>query len=309
MVFILCASPFWLPVPDFFEDGIPLPAQAYLKVCSAMSEASLTDLKTSNLAAATSADSPAKEAEPQASATTVQRTSVLHTEEIVRVSERSWTSQRVLLLRSCALSCSPSDQVAGQSHVDQAGDHHGDAEHPPGGQERQGEEVPHNLRGDETSGQTQAGGSSQHLRAGRRSAEVELRKEWVKSCVSWQLFVKSKQMFWKCNSHKGVHFGKCLFAVRTCCWICCPWLYIFNQKFGLLLSIIICFLGFCTILGVTETQLLTLRSNAAQDCSNMTHLLLWLSVKSWTGPTNSPTTTTIESEGPVSLWHTRSRLP
>ncbi|KAF0023499.1 hypothetical protein F2P81_024129 [Scophthalmus maximus] len=32
------------PVPDFFEDGLPLPAQAYLKVCSAVSEVSLNDV-------------------------------------------------------------------------------------------------------------------------------------------------------------------------------------------------------------------------------------------------------------------------
>lgn len=70
-----------LPVPDFFEDGLPLPAQAYLKVCSAVSEASLNDMKPSGLPATT--DSPAKEAGLQQSGTTVQRTSVLHTQEIV----------------------------------------------------------------------------------------------------------------------------------------------------------------------------------------------------------------------------------
>lgn len=73
-----------LPVPDFFEDGLPLPAQAYLKVCSAVSEASLDDMKPSSLPATT--DSPAKEAGLQQSGTTVQRTSVLHTQEIVRAS-------------------------------------------------------------------------------------------------------------------------------------------------------------------------------------------------------------------------------
>lgn len=103
-----------LPVPDFFEDGIPLPAQAYLKVCSAMSEASLTDLKTSNLPA-TPADSPAKEAELQQSATTVQRTSVLHTEEIVRVPEVTQTfslmGSSYELLCSSAFSFRPSGRT------------------------------------------------------------------------------------------------------------------------------------------------------------------------------------------------------
>lgn len=44
---------------------------------------------------------------------------------------------------------SRSDQMAGHSHVQQAGDHHGDPEHPPGGQEQEGEKVSHHLRGHE----------------------------------------------------------------------------------------------------------------------------------------------------------------
>lgn len=189
LALIYWAVLFRLPVPDFFEDGIPLPAQAYLKVCSAMSEASLTDLKTSNLPTAP-ADSPAKEAEQQQSATTVQRTSVLHTEEIVRASKlnQTYSSRWILLTSSSAPLRSPSDQVAGQSHVDQAGDHHGDSEHPSGGQEWQGEKVPYNLRGNETHGHAQTGGSSQNLSASRgrsqrgAAAKMEPRKrkrtEW-----------------------------------------------------------------------------------------------------------------------------------
>lgn len=73
----------FLPVPDFFEDSLPLPAQAYLKVCSAVSEASLNDVKPSS--PPTIMDSPAKEAVSPSTGTTVQRTSVLHTQEIVRV--------------------------------------------------------------------------------------------------------------------------------------------------------------------------------------------------------------------------------
>lgn len=56
--------------------------------------------------------------------------------------------------------------MAGQSDVDQAGDHHSDAEHPSGGQEREGEEVPHHLRGYETLGKPQTGEHRKHLRAG-----------------------------------------------------------------------------------------------------------------------------------------------
>lgn len=74
----------FVPVPDFFEDGLPLPAQAYLKVCSAVSEASLNDVKPSSPPAILG--SPPREAVLPSSGTTVQRRSVLHTEEIVRVS-------------------------------------------------------------------------------------------------------------------------------------------------------------------------------------------------------------------------------
>lgn len=35
--------------------------------------------------------------------------------------------------------------MAGQSDVDQAGDHYSHPEHPPGGQEREGEEIPHDV--------------------------------------------------------------------------------------------------------------------------------------------------------------------
>lgn len=76
----MCSFP---TVPDFFEDGVPLPAQAYLKVCSAVSEASLNDVKPSSPPAILA--SPPKEAVLPSSGTTVQRRSVLHTEEIVRV--------------------------------------------------------------------------------------------------------------------------------------------------------------------------------------------------------------------------------
>lgn len=69
-----------IPVPDFFEDSLPLPAQAYLKVCSALSEVSLNDAKSNDPPAIT--DSAAKD--EATSGTRVQRTSVLHTQEIVR---------------------------------------------------------------------------------------------------------------------------------------------------------------------------------------------------------------------------------
>lgn len=70
------------PVPDFFEDSLPLPAQAYLKVCSAVSEVSLNSPKSSDGPATT--DPPAKEEASPTPGTRVQRTSILHTQEIVR---------------------------------------------------------------------------------------------------------------------------------------------------------------------------------------------------------------------------------
>lgn len=64
---------------DFFDDGLPAPAQAYLKVCSAISEVGLADAK----AAANLAGHPPQEPLPSPGATTVQKRSVLRTEEIV----------------------------------------------------------------------------------------------------------------------------------------------------------------------------------------------------------------------------------
>lgn len=74
----------FIAVPDFFEDGLPPPAQAYLKVCSAVSEASLNDATPSSPSSILS--SPKQEAASPPSGTTVQRRSVLHTEEIVSLS-------------------------------------------------------------------------------------------------------------------------------------------------------------------------------------------------------------------------------
>lgn len=57
-------------------------------------------------------------------------------------------------------------QTAGLSDGNQAGDHHGDTEHPSGGQDREDEEVSHNLRGYETRGNPPTGGHTKRLSAG-----------------------------------------------------------------------------------------------------------------------------------------------
>ncbi|KAJ0026904.1 hypothetical protein NQD34_017904 [Periophthalmus magnuspinnatus] len=83
------------PVPDFFEDGLPPPAQAYLKVCSAVSEASLNDVKPSSPPAMLT--SPQQEASPPSSGTTVQRRSVLHTEEITKWQDNRMSTKQVTI--------------------------------------------------------------------------------------------------------------------------------------------------------------------------------------------------------------------
>ncbi|XP_031178269.1 brain and acute leukemia cytoplasmic protein isoform X1 [Sander lucioperca] len=83
------------PVPDFFEDGLPPPAQAYLKVCSAVSEASLNDVKPSSPPAILG--SPAKEAVLPSSGITVQRRSVLHTEEITKWQDNRMSTKQVTI--------------------------------------------------------------------------------------------------------------------------------------------------------------------------------------------------------------------
>uniref|UniRef100_A0A3Q3WR75 Uncharacterized protein n=1 Tax=Mola mola TaxID=94237 RepID=A0A3Q3WR75_MOLML len=62
-----------------FEDSLPVPAEAYLQLCSAVSEASL-DVTVS----------------PSAG-TTVQRTSVLHTEEITKWQDNRMSTKQVTL--------------------------------------------------------------------------------------------------------------------------------------------------------------------------------------------------------------------
>ncbi|XP_076004875.1 brain and acute leukemia cytoplasmic protein [Genypterus blacodes] len=83
------------PVPDFFEDGLPPPAQAYLNVCSEASELSLNDMKPGT-PPAVRAPAPL-EATPPSSGTTVQRRSVLHTEEITKWQDSRMSTKQVTI--------------------------------------------------------------------------------------------------------------------------------------------------------------------------------------------------------------------
>ncbi|KAM9435857.1 brain and acute leukemia cytoplasmic protein [Clarias gariepinus] len=65
---------------DIFDDGLPAPAQAYLKVCSAMSEVSLNDVKSGSPHAILV--SQEQEGLPSSPGTTLQKRSVVRTEEI-----------------------------------------------------------------------------------------------------------------------------------------------------------------------------------------------------------------------------------
>lgn len=76
-----------LALTDIFDDGLPAPAQAYLKVCSAMSEASLNDVKSGGPHAILACQD--QEGLPSSPGTTVQRRSVVRTEEIVSLNFHS----------------------------------------------------------------------------------------------------------------------------------------------------------------------------------------------------------------------------
>lgn len=72
--------------------------------------------------------------------------------------------------------------MAGQSHVDQAGDHHSDPEHPPGGQEQEGEEVAHHLRGHEARGEPETGDHTETPECdseGSQTDERQLPYRWL----------------------------------------------------------------------------------------------------------------------------------
>ncbi|XP_030628381.1 brain and acute leukemia cytoplasmic protein [Chanos chanos] len=79
---------------DLFDDGLPAPAQAYLKVCSAMSESGLNDVKTGNNPPILCSQEQDVLSSP---GTTVQRRSVLRTEEITKWQDNKMSTKQVTI--------------------------------------------------------------------------------------------------------------------------------------------------------------------------------------------------------------------
>ncbi|XP_076128842.1 brain and acute leukemia cytoplasmic protein [Alosa pseudoharengus] len=79
---------------DFFDDGLPAPAQAYLKVCSAISEVALVDTKAGVNPGSTI---PPHEPVVSPGATTVQKRSVLCTEEITKWQDNKMSTKQVTI--------------------------------------------------------------------------------------------------------------------------------------------------------------------------------------------------------------------
>ncbi|XP_026858801.1 brain and acute leukemia cytoplasmic protein [Electrophorus electricus] len=80
--------------PDIFDDGLPAPAQAYLKVSSAVSEAGLTD---ENLGGPPAVSASQEEKGLSSPGTTVQRRSVLCTEEITKWQDNRMSTKQVTI--------------------------------------------------------------------------------------------------------------------------------------------------------------------------------------------------------------------
>ncbi|XP_038818631.1 brain and acute leukemia cytoplasmic protein [Salvelinus namaycush] len=82
-------------VAYFFDDGMTTPTRAYLKVCSAMSEAGLDVVKPN--AALETLPSQQQEALQPSPVTTVQRRSILRTEEITKWQDNRMSTEQVTI--------------------------------------------------------------------------------------------------------------------------------------------------------------------------------------------------------------------
>ncbi|XP_066565983.1 brain and acute leukemia cytoplasmic protein [Amia ocellicauda] len=100
-------------VADLFDDALPAPAQAYLKVCSAISDPSLNEVKPSSGNAVPSS-------KPQGalpSGTTVQKRSVLRTEETKWQANRMSTKQVTITVTQSIRQVDKTGKVKEKSHT------------------------------------------------------------------------------------------------------------------------------------------------------------------------------------------------
>ncbi|KAL2082278.1 hypothetical protein ACEWY4_022096 [Coilia grayii] len=79
---------------DVFDDGLPAPAQAYLKVCSSISEVGLGDPKAE---AKLGGAIPPQEPTASPGTTTLQKRSVLRTEEITKWQDNKMSTKQVTI--------------------------------------------------------------------------------------------------------------------------------------------------------------------------------------------------------------------
>ncbi|KPP61441.1 brain and acute leukemia cytoplasmic protein-like [Scleropages formosus] len=79
---------------DFFDDGLPAPAQAYVTVCSAISESGLNERKEGNNGAELLSQDQAVTPSP---GTTFQNKSVLRTEELNKRQDKQMSTKQVTI--------------------------------------------------------------------------------------------------------------------------------------------------------------------------------------------------------------------
>ncbi|XP_017310886.1 brain and acute leukemia cytoplasmic protein [Ictalurus punctatus] len=99
---------------DIFDDGLPAPAQAYLKVCSAMSDSTHNDVKSGGPHAILA--SQEQEGVPSSPGTTVQRRSVVCTEEIWQDNRMS-TKQVTITVTQSIRQVDKSGKIKEKSHT------------------------------------------------------------------------------------------------------------------------------------------------------------------------------------------------
>ncbi|XP_064411102.1 brain and acute leukemia cytoplasmic protein [Latimeria chalumnae] len=100
-------------VADFFDDGLPPTAQAYLKVCSAISDPMLKETKSPS----GSSTSGKQQQRMTPVGTTVQKRSVLRTEETKWQSNRMSTKQVTITVTQSIRQIDKSGKITETSHT------------------------------------------------------------------------------------------------------------------------------------------------------------------------------------------------